>query len=115
MTAATTSRCCAGPGRGVAIGDAPDEVKAAADDVTESIDRDGPAAELRALVRVAISAGDPWTSRRRRRGRSPGVAAGDLSRHRGCVVVADIAPRSNVVSGVHSSEHCDLVPTYVVI
>jgi hydroxymethylpyrimidine pyrophosphatase-like HAD family hydrolase len=34
-------------GRGVAIGDAPDEVKAAADDVTESIDEDGPAAELR--------------------------------------------------------------------
>jgi hydroxymethylpyrimidine pyrophosphatase-like HAD family hydrolase len=34
-------------GRGVAMGDAPDEVKAAADDVTESIDRDGPAAELR--------------------------------------------------------------------
>ena len=33
-------------GRGVAIGDASDEVKAAADDVTESIDRDGPAAEL---------------------------------------------------------------------
>jgi len=34
-------------GRGVAMGDAPDEVKAAADDVTESIDQDGPAAELR--------------------------------------------------------------------
>jgi hydroxymethylpyrimidine pyrophosphatase-like HAD family hydrolase len=34
-------------GRGVAMGDAPDEVKAAADDVIESIDRDGPAAELR--------------------------------------------------------------------
>ena len=34
-------------GRGVAIGDAPEEVKAAADDVTESVDRDGPAAELR--------------------------------------------------------------------
>ncbi len=34
-------------GRGVAMGDAPDEVKTAADDVTESIDNDGPAAELR--------------------------------------------------------------------
>jgi hydroxymethylpyrimidine pyrophosphatase-like HAD family hydrolase len=34
-------------GRGVAMGDAPDEVKSAADDVTESIDQDGPAAELR--------------------------------------------------------------------
>ena len=34
-------------GRGVAMGDATDEVKAAADDVTESIDQDGPAAELR--------------------------------------------------------------------
>ena len=34
-------------GRGVAVGDAPDEVKAAADDVAESVDRDGPAAELR--------------------------------------------------------------------
>jgi hydroxymethylpyrimidine pyrophosphatase-like HAD family hydrolase len=34
-------------GRGVAIGDAPDEVKAAADDVTQSIDQGGPAAELR--------------------------------------------------------------------
>jgi hydroxymethylpyrimidine pyrophosphatase-like HAD family hydrolase len=29
------------------MGDATDEVKAAADDVTESIDQDGPAAELR--------------------------------------------------------------------
>jgi hydroxymethylpyrimidine pyrophosphatase-like HAD family hydrolase len=34
-------------GRGVAMGDATDEVKAAADDVTGSIDQDGPAAELR--------------------------------------------------------------------
>jgi 5-amino-6-(5-phospho-D-ribitylamino)uracil phosphatase len=34
-------------GRGVAIGDAPDEVKAAADDVTKTIDDGGPAAELR--------------------------------------------------------------------
>jgi hydroxymethylpyrimidine pyrophosphatase-like HAD family hydrolase len=34
-------------GRGVAIGDAPDEVKAAADDVTQPIDHGGPAAELR--------------------------------------------------------------------
>jgi hydroxymethylpyrimidine pyrophosphatase-like HAD family hydrolase len=33
-------------GRGVAIGDAPDEVKAAADDVTGTIDEGGPAAEL---------------------------------------------------------------------
>jgi HAD superfamily hydrolase (TIGR01484 family) len=35
-------------GRGVAMGDAPDEVKAAADDVTKTIDDGGPAAELRA-------------------------------------------------------------------
>jgi hydroxymethylpyrimidine pyrophosphatase-like HAD family hydrolase len=35
-------------GRGVAMGDAPDEVKAAADDVTKKIDDGGPAAELRA-------------------------------------------------------------------
>jgi 5-amino-6-(5-phospho-D-ribitylamino)uracil phosphatase len=34
-------------GRGVAMGDAPDEVKAAADDVTKTIDDGGPAAELR--------------------------------------------------------------------
>jgi HAD superfamily hydrolase (TIGR01484 family) len=34
-------------GRGVAIGGAPEEVKAAADDVTQSIDQGGPAAELR--------------------------------------------------------------------
>jgi hydroxymethylpyrimidine pyrophosphatase-like HAD family hydrolase len=34
-------------GRGVAIGDAPDEVKAAANDVTKTIDDGGPAAELR--------------------------------------------------------------------
>jgi hydroxymethylpyrimidine pyrophosphatase-like HAD family hydrolase len=34
-------------GRGVAIGDAPDEVKAAADYVTGTIDEGGPAAELR--------------------------------------------------------------------
>jgi HAD superfamily hydrolase (TIGR01484 family) len=34
-------------GRGVAIGDAPEEVKAAADDVTESFDQGGPTAELR--------------------------------------------------------------------
>ena len=34
-------------GRGVAMGDAPEEVKAAADDVTKSIDDGGPAAELR--------------------------------------------------------------------
>jgi hydroxymethylpyrimidine pyrophosphatase-like HAD family hydrolase len=34
-------------GRGIAIGDAPEEVKAAADDVTESFDQAGPAAELR--------------------------------------------------------------------
>jgi hydroxymethylpyrimidine pyrophosphatase-like HAD family hydrolase len=34
-------------GRGLAIGDAPDEVKDAADDVTESFDNDGPVAELR--------------------------------------------------------------------
>jgi hydroxymethylpyrimidine pyrophosphatase-like HAD family hydrolase len=34
-------------GRGVAIGDAPDEVKTAADDVTQTIDQGGPAAELR--------------------------------------------------------------------
>jgi len=34
-------------GRGVAMGDAPDEVKAAADDITKSIDDGGPAAELR--------------------------------------------------------------------
>jgi HAD superfamily hydrolase (TIGR01484 family) len=35
-------------GRGVAMGDAPDEVKAVADDVTKTIDDGGPAAELRA-------------------------------------------------------------------
>jgi HAD superfamily hydrolase (TIGR01484 family) len=35
-------------GRGVAMGDAPEEVKAAADDVTKTIDDGGPAAELRA-------------------------------------------------------------------
>jgi 5-amino-6-(5-phospho-D-ribitylamino)uracil phosphatase len=35
-------------GRGVAMGDAPDEVKVAADDVTKTIDDGGPAAELRA-------------------------------------------------------------------
>ena len=35
-------------GRGVAMGDAPDEVKAAANDVTKTIDDGGPAAELRA-------------------------------------------------------------------
>jgi 5-amino-6-(5-phospho-D-ribitylamino)uracil phosphatase len=35
-------------GRGVAMGDATDEVKAAADDVTKTIDDGGPAAELRA-------------------------------------------------------------------
>ena len=34
-------------GRGVAMGDAPDEVKAAADDVTKAINDGGPAAELR--------------------------------------------------------------------
>jgi hydroxymethylpyrimidine pyrophosphatase-like HAD family hydrolase len=34
-------------GRGVAMGDAPDEVKAAANDVTKTIDDGGPAAELR--------------------------------------------------------------------
>src|SRR5918995_214000 len=34
-------------GRGVAIGDAPDEVKAAADNVTQPIDQGGPTAELR--------------------------------------------------------------------
>jgi hydroxymethylpyrimidine pyrophosphatase-like HAD family hydrolase len=34
-------------GRGVAMGDAADEVKAAADDVTKTIDDGGPAAELR--------------------------------------------------------------------
>jgi hydroxymethylpyrimidine pyrophosphatase-like HAD family hydrolase len=34
-------------GRGIAIGDAPEEVKAAADDVTESFDQGGPTAELR--------------------------------------------------------------------
>ena len=33
-------------GRGVAMGDAPDEVKVAADDVTETIDGGGPAVEL---------------------------------------------------------------------
>jgi hydroxymethylpyrimidine pyrophosphatase-like HAD family hydrolase len=35
-------------GRGVAMGDAPDDVKVAADDVTKTIDDGGPAAELRA-------------------------------------------------------------------
>jgi hydroxymethylpyrimidine pyrophosphatase-like HAD family hydrolase len=35
-------------GRGVAMGDAPEEVKAAANDVTKTIDDGGPAAELRA-------------------------------------------------------------------
>ena len=35
-------------GRGFAMGDAPEEVKAAADDVTKTIDDGGPAAELRA-------------------------------------------------------------------
>jgi 5-amino-6-(5-phospho-D-ribitylamino)uracil phosphatase len=35
-------------GRGVAMGDAPDEVKAAADDVTKTIADGGPASELRA-------------------------------------------------------------------
>jgi hydroxymethylpyrimidine pyrophosphatase-like HAD family hydrolase len=34
-------------GRGVAMGDAPAEVKAAADDITKAIDDGGPAAELR--------------------------------------------------------------------
>jgi hydroxymethylpyrimidine pyrophosphatase-like HAD family hydrolase len=35
-------------GRGVAMGNASDEVKAAADDVTKTIDDGGPATELRA-------------------------------------------------------------------
>jgi hydroxymethylpyrimidine pyrophosphatase-like HAD family hydrolase len=34
-------------GRGVAMGDAPDEVKAAADDVTKNFDDGGPTGELR--------------------------------------------------------------------
>jgi hydroxymethylpyrimidine pyrophosphatase-like HAD family hydrolase len=37
-------------GRGVAMGQAPDEVKAAADEVTSTVEEDGAAAILRSLL-----------------------------------------------------------------
>ena len=57
-TSATTSRCSAGPRRGVAMGNAPDEVKAAADEVTGHVDDDGlvrrPAARCSAEVSARL-------------------------------------------------------------
>ena len=47
MTAAMTSKCCAGPVAASPSAMRRMEVKAAADDVTKTIDDGGPAAELR--------------------------------------------------------------------
>ena len=49
-TGATTSRCCGWAARGVAMGNAPEEVKAVADEVAGDVEEDGLVAVLRSLV-----------------------------------------------------------------
>ena len=53
MTCPTTSRCCAGPGRAIAVGNAHHEVLAVADEVTGSNDEDGVAQVLEEIFGLA--------------------------------------------------------------